>query len=498
MGGFKEASLHRWFDDRQGNREEEAELTRLKAKRLEREASRTSSHKTITANLEFGKDRESWEDKEAQFNLEQALRKAQVKVKEGRGDAVDILAMNTFRKAVLVTLGQVADLDAETEGGIPCFLGDPLLHVPNSHPPSIRHLLELEHKNHERHAYWQSILDLQSCDLREQAIFAEFDNILKDLTLKQLETLHDELLKKPLIDLVAGMDADFRAQLTQYVWREIRKRRINFLNAMFIAQIQAEYPPEALFTFTEMPAPRSHKKLESRAAKDLTIREPSSRQSNNSNDPDGSLQAYLAEMRRPIVGADEVPFNLEAEDVLQSTLKTSSSSLKTPPLSPDLLKPRFFNRARLAFEWNKYNQTHFDAANPPPKTIQGFRFNIFYPSLLNTPYTPQYHIEPDPKSAPNVAGGGGTVLLWFRVSNSLDSDKISPATVNHREPSSSLHQRREEGPYYRDLCFRIPDCEWEIGARRGFRCIFDRFGTLRLHFWFRKAHSSSAGGILNM
>ena len=28
------------------------------------------------------------------------------------------------------------------------------------------------------------------------------------------------------------------------------------------------------------------------------------------------------------------------------------------------------------FEWNKYNQTHYDMDNPPPKIVQGYKFNV--------------------------------------------------------------------------------------------------------------------------
>lgn len=28
------------------------------------------------------------------------------------------------------------------------------------------------------------------------------------------------------------------------------------------------------------------------------------------------------------------------------------------------------------FEWNKYNQTHYDVDNPPPKIVQGYKFNV--------------------------------------------------------------------------------------------------------------------------
>eukprot|EP00438_Fugacium_kawagutii_P009756 Skav236677 [mRNA] locus=scaffold406:59213:60994:- [translate_table: standard] len=36
-------------------------------------------------------------------------------------------------------------------------------------------------------------------------------------------------------------------------------------------------------------------------------------------------------------------------------------------------KPRFFNRVKTGFEWNKYNQTHYDHDNPPPKIVQGLQ-----------------------------------------------------------------------------------------------------------------------------
>jgi len=45
------------------------------------------------------------------------------------------------------------------------------------------------------------------------------------------------------------------------------------------------------------------------------------------------------------------------------------------------IPPKFYNAVKQGFEWNKYNQTHYSADNPPPKMIQGYKFNIFYPDL---------------------------------------------------------------------------------------------------------------------
>lgn len=35
------------------------------------------------------------------------------------------------------------------------------------------------------------------------------------------------------------------------------------------------------------------------------------------------------------------------------------------------------------YEWNKYNQTHYDSDNPPPKVVQGYKFNILYHDLID-------------------------------------------------------------------------------------------------------------------
>jgi hypothetical protein len=112
-------------------------------------------------------------------------------------------------------------------------------------------------------------------------------------------------------------------------------------------------------------------------------------------------------------------------------------------------KPRFFNRVHTGFDWNKYNQTHYDSDNPPPKTVQGYKFNIFYPDLIDKTVAPTYKITKE-------AGQDDTVLLRFSA-----------------------------GPPYEDIAFRIVNREWEYSHKRGFRNSFDR-GVLQLHFNFKR------------
>ncbi len=40
-------------------------------------------------------------------------------------------------------------------------------------------------------------------------------------------------------------------------------------------------------------------------------------------------------------------------------------------------KPRYYNRVHTGYDWNQYNKKHYDVDNPPPKTVQGYKFNVY-------------------------------------------------------------------------------------------------------------------------
>ncbi|XP_066385896.1 splicing factor Cactin-like [Miscanthus floridulus] len=112
-------------------------------------------------------------------------------------------------------------------------------------------------------------------------------------------------------------------------------------------------------------------------------------------------------------------------------------------------KPKYFNRVHTGYEWNKYNQTHYDHDNPPPKIVQGYKFNIFYPDLVDKSKAPTYSIEKDGST-------GETCLIRFHA-----------------------------GPPYEDISFRIVNKEWEYSHKKGFKCTFER-GILHLYFNFKR------------
>ncbi|KAL4921057.1 mid region of cactin-domain-containing protein [Aspergillus aurantiobrunneus] len=127
-------------------------------------------------------------------------------------------------------------------------------------------------------------------------------------------------------------------------------------------------------------------------------------------------------------------------------------------------KPRYFNRVQMGYEWNKYNQTHYDHDNPPPKVVQGYKFNIFYPDLIDKAKAPTYRIEREHgrKRGQSFAAAGeeDTCLIRFMA-----------------------------GPPYEDIAFRVVDKEWDYSAKRerGFKSTFEK-GILQLHFQFKRVY----------
>lgn len=112
-------------------------------------------------------------------------------------------------------------------------------------------------------------------------------------------------------------------------------------------------------------------------------------------------------------------------------------------------KPRYFNRVHTGFEWNKYNQTHYDIDNPPPKVVQGYKFNIFYPDLIDKSKAPTFTLTPC------------------------------------KDDKDFCIIRFSSGPPYEDIAFRIVNREWNNSYKSGYRCQFIN-NMLQLWFQFKR------------
>ena len=112
------------------------------------------------------------------------------------------------------------------------------------------------------------------------------------------------------------------------------------------------------------------------------------------------------------------------------------------------IKPQFSNKVVMGFDWNEYNRIHYDEGNLPPKMIHGYKFNIFYPNLIDRTKTPNYFIERC--DIPDMC------IIRFK-----------------------------SGPPYEDIAFKIANKEWDKGNRTEFKNVFDK-GVLKLYFMFKK------------
>lgn len=193
-----------------------------------------------------------------------------------------------------------------------------------------------------------------------------------------------------------------------------------------------------------------------------------------------------------------------------------------------------------SYEWNKYNQTHYDGDNPPPKTVQvgadsgtcgctvgraaggflqaaarsrlqtehctssflvfrqGYKFNIFYPELIDKTVAPTYKVDKDPTSddgefprrASHLDSGfgcgaqqgtrtiGGTGTGHTATALALNTSSCSHAACRWPQPAewvacstplvsrpsppagSTCILRFSAGPPYEDIAFRILNKEW--------------------------------------
>jgi len=166
-----------------------------------------------------------------------------------------------------------------------------------------------------------------------------------------------------------------------------------------------------------------------------------------------------ARLRRPAEtkmdgeAADSVGDQLRAREAARGFADDEEQMLETAEVETrdvdGLRKPRYLNRIKTGYEWNKYNQAHYTPEEPPPKTVQGYKFNIFYPDLVDATQPPIYKLEACP-------GEDDFAILRFKA-----------------------------GPPYRDVAFKLVNQQWESQPKRGFRCVWER-GILTLAFNFKR------------
>src|SRR5579859_920615 len=276
----------------------------------------------------------------------------------------------------------------------------------------------------------------------------DINKLLESKTLEQLEKLEDQIQTKLRGD--EPVDVDYWEQLLRSlkIWKA--KAKVKAMHAP-VLQKRPNPPPKRA-----PPVAKPNAFDPSNFADDVVHDELLEDNDAFTRAAQSMIDTDTMRIVEEGVEMDE-PFNVEAEDVVhpEPTWKDQYQPRK----------PKFLNTVVMGYEWNKYNQTHYDEANPPPKVVQGYKFNIFYPNLVDTSKTPTYKVERNRQKRRYVGGGGGT---------SAGEDE-------------TCILRFIAGAPYQDIAFRIIDRDWDYSSRfnRGFKSSFDK-GILQLHFQFKK------------
>ncbi|KAJ2725268.1 hypothetical protein GGI07_001401 [Coemansia sp. Benny D115] len=459
--------------DRERRLEAERELESLRKRRELREIERLQREQEM---IRIRREQEQeklgdWERREEEFHLRQAKKRAEIRIRNNRPKPIDLLAMNlrlANDKMDDTEVKELASIQLEFDDaphllveGLSAEECGELIH-------EVEMYLSLE-TNIQSVEFWENLLVVCSAHKvaittgseSKSAVDEEIETILRGKTLDELSELESEVQSK-LSGTSGAVDVDYwekvrselgveRAKVTlAEMHRDMLERRSKRLRQ---AQLGMQGKHGALETGGSdsnsgdqgLSGSGGFKKggeveqMKRQKLMDLQQRILSGVQKSEPTVDATTQDLYEAEWRKEH-DPSEAMFSVEAAVSAKSYLWQDKHRPR---------KPRYFNRVHTGYEWNKYNQTHYDKDNPPPKVVQGYKFNIFYPDLIDKSEAPTYRIEKDPLSE-------DTVILRFMA-----------------------------GPPYEDIAFRVVNREWEYNRRRGFKNVFDR-GVLQLHFRFKR------------
>ncbi|CAM9186514.1 unnamed protein product [Pylaiella littoralis] len=443
-------------------RRDDAEAEREEMDRLKAEESR------LREQQQYG----DWQKKEEHFHLKQATQRSKIRLVEGRDRPIDRLAKNTLlygeKDEGEVDVGikyggkgevDVAGLEMELREPYKLFDGLSLEELEELQTEILQYQ-ELVGENGPNREFWMSLGVV--CDdkvAKAKDLLGETEEgvatgglhktVINDVTSKfenqSVEELAQQKIKiQDMLDSgKASVDSEFwEAVLKElHVFQAMAKLR-DVHQAMLEAQL--EKLEEMRDSMKSKRANRAEGDGEEEEEEQEEGKEPAV--ATTAADSSALAMGMLANEKSKGMGDQEEGMDLA--DEVDMGGKTYWWHDKFRPR-----KPRYFNRVKTGYDWNKYNQTHYDHDNPPPKTVQGYKFNVFYPDLIDRQETPKYHLE--------KADHPGFAILRFHA-----------------------------GPPYEDIAFKIINREWEYGRKRGFRCVFER-GVLSLYFnfkslWYRK------------
>ncbi|CAI9108667.1 OLC1v1008334C3 [Oldenlandia corymbosa var. corymbosa] len=419
-------------------RERIEELERLRKRRDERAFLRAQQEE---AAAELGRERarsefEDSEKKDEIFFYQQCRLKSKIRLKLGRPKPIDILGEYLNPSSFDELLCSLVDLGKEPWKVLEGLTLDELEELRDE----ISLYIEFDHESDIRVEFWKAVLvicEWQLVDANRRGAVNEFgvggegrisSSIVEEVR-SELNGKSCSELEALEVQIMAQMRSG-QAKLVEY-WQELLEYLCFYKAKACLKQIHTN-----MMRNCKHPLPN----LES----SLIVRGGGGRLSSEPLEDSGDLERKVSKSMGSMEDGDAL-FGTNEEVRLSSTVVPDRSD--DEKYSPR--KPKYLNRVHSGYSWNKYNRTHYDHDNPPPKMVIGYKFNIFYPDLIDKSKCPTYLIEKDGDRT-------DTCILHFQA-----------------------------GPPYEDIAFRIVSKEWELSPRKGFKCTFNG-GVLSLYFHFKQ------------
>ncbi|KAJ1934848.1 hypothetical protein EC988_008675, partial [Linderina pennispora] len=214
--------------------------------------------------------------------------------------------------------------------------------------------------------FWQcldSVINARMGELhehRDAGVEREIRQMLDGKSAGELEQLASDVTAK-LSGQAGAVDVDYWERVRVLLAEQRARRQLAQMHADVLAR-RLQRIDRAEGRAVE---DRKRQQLKDLQRRILDEQGPEEEQANEEPAADSAdaLEAVLSQSQDP----DEAVFSVEA----QLPTRAYSWQDKHRPR-----KPRYYNRVHTGYEWNKYNQTHYDTDNPPPKVVQGYKFNL--------------------------------------------------------------------------------------------------------------------------
>ena len=437
------------FDDKRTM----GEIHKVRARRQEREDELVERERLRAeeSRLREMQHYDDWQQKEEEFHLQQQRQRSALRLTQGRERPVDVLAKNLLmfglteeerelNKSKISVKYQEKYNVLEALSNLEAELAEPYVLMKDL---KMNELLELESDINEFRS-----LEAEANPNGGQNTNKEYWDALQKVCQDEIRFLqtggnggaHD-LVSQDIHQLFNGKTTRALSQLQEEIQNKIQSQATSIDTDYWCTVLQQLDVYRAKAALKEMHSMMLQRQLEHIENKTRNfVSDFKSKTQYDSIETPSKLDESEVDKDNVLCESDEV-------DLGDTPYKWQGNEKYRPR------KPRYFNRVKTGYDWNKYNQTHFDHDNPPPKIVQGYRFDVFYPDLVDKTKTPQYFLE------------------------RADTDEYCII-------------RFSAGAPYEDIAFKIVNREWNKSRKRGFRCVFER-GVLSLHFnfnthWYRR------------